>query len=368
MLHRIVTLIIKELQVLLRDPQSRAILIVPVMLQLLLFPKAATLEVTNNALGIYNQDNGRDSLELVQRLAKAQAFTRVVFFHGEPERTRAINEQRVLLSVEFPPDFSRRLAAGESPSVQGILDGRRSNSGQIALGYVQDIFNQYMLDRAERGGARANISTTVVRNWFNPNLDYFWFIVPSLIALITNISTLIITALSVAREREHGTFDQLLVSPLTPGMIMLGKAVPAVLVSVAQATIILLGGVFLYGIPFQGSLLLLYGSMIVYIIALVGFGLAISALCSTQQQAFLGMFAFIMPAVLLSGYTSPIENMPQWLQTITWINPLRHFNVIAKGVYLKDMGVADAFLSVWPLGVIAIFTLGLAHLAFRRLR
>lgn len=363
MLYRILTLIKKEMQVLLRDRQSRAILIVPVLLQLLLFPKAATLEVKNNTVGIYNQDAGRESLELVQRIGRAEAFSKVIFFHSNVERTRAINEQRVLLAIEFPPDFSRQLVTGGKPSVQVIVDGRRSNSGQIALGYVQDIINDFMTQRAGQ-----SISTTVVRNWFNPNLDYYWFIVPSLIALITNISTLIITALSVAREREQGTFDQLLVSPLTPGMIMLGKAVPAVIVSVAQATIILLGGVFMYRIPFQGSVLLLYGSMVIYIIALVGFGLAISSLCSTQQQAFLGMFAFIMPTVLLSGYTSPVENMPLWMQKITWINPLRHFNVIAKGIYLKNMGFAEVMNSVWPLLVIAVLTLGLANWAFRRLR
>lgn len=366
MLHRIFTLIIKELQVLMRDRQSRAILIVPVMLQLLLFPKAATLEVKNNTLGVYNRDNGRESVELIQRFAKAQAFARVVFFHGDAERTRAINNQEALLAVEFPEDFSRKLAAGANPSLQIVVDGRRSNSGQIALGYLQDILADYMQQRV--GSVATNVSSLNVRNWFNPNLDYFWFIVPSLIALITNISTLIITALSVAREREQGTFEQLLVSPLTPGMIMLGKAVPAVLVSVAQGTVILLGGVFLYHVPFQGSLLLLYGGMVVFIISLAGFGLAISSLCSTQQQAFLGMFSFIMPTVLLSGYTSPIENMPQWLQTLTLANPLRYFNVIAKGVYLKNMGAAEVWANTWPLLIIAVVTLGLADLAFRRLR
>ncbi|XHR30058.1 MAG: ABC transporter permease [Chthoniobacteraceae bacterium] len=364
MLHRIFTLILKELQTLLSDPQSRAILVVPVLLQLLLFPKAATLEVKNNALGVYNQDNGRESLELIQRIGKAQAFSRVEFFRSDGERTHAINNQDVLLALEFPADFSRKLAAGASPSLQIILDGRRSNSGQIALSYIQEILSDYMSERS----SAATLSTTVVRNWFNPNLDYFWFIVPSLIALITNIGTLIITALSLAREREQGTFEQLLVSPLTPGMIMLGKAVPAIIVAVAQGTVILLGGVFLYGISFQGSLLLLYGSMIVYIISLVGFGLAISSVCATQQQAFLGMFAFIMPSVLLSGYTSPIENMPLWLQKITWINPLRHFNVIAKGIYLKDMTAAEVFHNVWPMLVIAAMTLSLANWAFRRLR
>ena len=154
----------------------------------------------------------------------------------------------------------------------------------------------------------------VVRHWFNPNLDYAWFIVPSLVAIITTVDTLIVTSLSIAREREQGTFDQLLVSPYTPGMIMVGKAVPALLVAMVQATIILIGGVFLYHIPFQGSLALLYASLTAYILALIGFGLFISALCATQQQAVLGVFSFMMPAVLLSGFVAPIDNMPAWMR------------------------------------------------------
>jgi len=209
-------------------------------------------------------------------------------------------------------------------------------------------------------------SDVVVRHWFNPNLNNTWSIVPSLFAIITTISTLIVTALSVAREREQGTFDQLLVSPLTPGLIMIGKAVPAIFVSVAQATIILLAGIFAYRIPFQGSFLLLYGSMIFYIIALAGFGLFISSICQTQQQAFLGVFSFMMPAVLLSGFISPVENMPKWLQAVTWFDPLRPFIVIVKGVFLKDMHAGAVASNVWPLIVIGVLTLTTTDFVFRR--
>ena len=366
MFHRIITLIVKELQALLRDRKGRMILIMPVILQLGLFPLAATLEVKNNVLGVLNQDTGRESLELIERCSKASAFSTLVMFHGQAELTKAINEQRVLLALQFPADFSRQLASGGSPTIQAILDGRRSNSGQIALSYVQAIIQGFMSERRAMQNPSQPTSTTIVRHWFNPNLHYYWFIVPSLVAIITTVSTMIVTALSVAREREEGTFDQLLVSPLTPGMIMFGKAVPALLVSMAQAGIILLGGVLIYRVPFQGSLLLLFGSMVFYIMALVGFGLAISSVCATQQQAFLGTFAFIMPAVLLSGYTAPVENMPLWLQRVTWINPLRHFIEIAKGIYLKDLGFMAVLSHVWPLMVIAAVTLTLASIAFRR--
>jgi ABC-2 type transport system permease protein len=218
----------------------------------------------------------------------------------------------------------------------------------------------------EREGARAEISQLVVRHWFNPNLDYIRHINPSLVAIITTISTLVVTALSVAREREQGTLDQLLVSPLTPGMILAGKTIPAVLVASLQGTIILSAGVFVFGIPFRGSVMLLYASMVLYILSLAGFGLLISAVSSSQQQAFLGAFSFLMPAVLLSGFVAPVENMPQWLQYVDWLNPLRHFIVVVKGVFLKDATFAALWPHLYPLALIALGTFTSANLMFRR--
>lgn len=301
MLFRIATLIVKELQALLRDRQSRTLLIVPVLLQLAIFPFAATLEVKNNTLAIFNQDAGAESIELIERLSRAQAFTHMLYLYSEDELRRTVDRQDALVVLRFSPEFSRSLALGQSARIQAILDGRRSNSAQIALGYVRQILQNY-LDARNRSQARVARSELVVRHWFNPNLDYVRHIVPSLVAIITTISTLVVTSLSVAREREQGTFDQLLVSPLTPGMIMVGKSVPALIVAASQATIILSAGVFIYRIPFQGALVLLYGSMFFYILALAGFGLLISSICATQQQAFLGVFSFMMPAVLLSGF------------------------------------------------------------------
>jgi ABC-2 type transport system permease protein len=365
MFSRILTLIVKELEMLLQDRQSRMILIVPVLLQLALFPFAATLEVKNNTLAVYNEDSGRESIELMQRFSQAQAFTELLTLHSEAEVRRAIDNQQALIVVRFPADFSRAVAAGRPPKVQAILDGRRSNSGQIALGYVQQIINDYGSERLDLQRKTAR-SALVVRYWFNPNLDYVWHILPCLIAIITSINALVVTALSVAREREQGTLDQLLVSPLTPGMIMIGKIIPAILVAVVQGTIVLLGAVFVYRIPFEGSLLLLYGSMVLYSLALAGFGLLISSICATQQQAFLGVFSFLMPAILLSGYASPVDNMPVWLQYLDWVNPMRHFIVIVKGVFLKDMGLVALLPSLYPLLVIAIGTLSAADWMFRR--
>ncbi len=365
MLYRIATLVVKELQTLLRDRQGRMLLIGPVLLQLAVFPFAATLEVKNNALAVFNQDTGSVSWDLIQRFAQARAFTGFVQVRDETELRQVLDGQQALVLLRFFPEFSREFQAGRSASIQAILDGRRSNSGQIALGYVRQIVQRYLDDvrDAESRPAAAQLS---VRHWYNPNLNYVYHIVPSLVAIITTISTLVVTSLSVAREREQGTFDQLLVSPLTPGMIMVGKAVPALIVATFQASIILSAGVWIYHIPFQGSLPLLYGSMLVYILALAGFGLLISSICSTQQQAFLGTFSFMVPAVLLSGFPSPVENMPVWLQTLDWVNPLRHFIVIVKGIFLRDMDFMTVVQHVWPLVLIAAVTLTAADTLFRR--
>ncbi len=365
MFARIITLIIKELQTLLRDPQSRVILIMPVLLQLGLFPFAATLEVANNTLAVFNEDNGKASNELIQRFAQAQAFSELLPLYSEAEVRAAIDNQQALLVLRFPADFSSDVATGRAATMQALLDGRRSNSGQIALGYIQQIVQSYNEEKP-RDKPQQSHAMLIVRNRFNPNLDYVRHIVPSLVAIITTISVLIVTALSVAREREQGTFDQLLVTPLTPGMIMLGKTIPAMLVAMVQATIILLAGIFIYRIPFVGSFGLLYLSMVFYILALAGFGLLIASFCNTQQQAFLGVFSFVMPTILLSGFVSPIENMPVWLQYLDWLNPLRHFIVIVKGVFLKDIGLVELLQSLWPLLVIATGTLAVANWMFRR--
>lgn len=341
------------------------LLIVPVLLQLAVFPFASTLEVKNNTLAVFNEDAGVESAELLQRLSRAQAFTRILYLHSEREARDTIDRQQALIVLRFAHDFSRSIADGRRATVQAILDGRRSNSAQIALGYARQILQAYLDDRHQLKNQVA-LSTVVVRHWFNPNLDYVYHIIPSLVAIITTISTLVVTSLSIAREREQGTFDQLLVSPLTPGMIMIGKTVPALIVAMVQASIILSAGVFVYRIPFQGSLPLLYFSMIFYILALAGIGLLISSVCSTQQQAFLGVFSFMMPAVLLSGFPSPVENMPYWLQCLDWFNPLRHFIVIVKGIFLKDIDLAILFHFLWPLFVIAALTLTTANWMFRR--
>jgi ABC-2 type transport system permease protein len=362
MFYALFTLIRKELQTILATPGGVRMLMVPVLLQLFLFPFAATLEVKNSTLAVYNLDSGAASVELMQRLAATRAFPTLIQLHSEAQVQDTIDHQKALLVIRIPSDFSRKLERSEPVQVQALIDGRRSNSAQIAFGYAQQVIANYAMER----GHQALPAQLLVQNIYNPNLDYQWFILPSLVAIITTIGCLMITALSLAREREEGTFDQLLVSPLTPAYIMAGKAIPGMLVSMIQGSIILVAAVTLYRVPFTGSLLTLYGSMICYGFSLAGFGLLISSFCNNQQQAFLGVFAFMSPAVILSGYMAPVENMPWILRAVSAADPVSHFIIVVKGIFLKGYGPAQAWPHVWPLLVIGCVTTSIAYLLFRR--
>lgn len=364
-LIRLKTLILKELRMIFGDRQSLRLLIMPVIMQLLLFPFAATLEVKNNSIAILDEDGGRVSAEIKQRLTHTPSFKKVFLPTDEKEATALLERQSVLILLRIDPRFSESLVQGKPLPIQAIIDGRRSNSGQIAVSYVQQILGGIGLKNQSIVSVSAQ-SPVTVRHWYNPNLDYYRFVVPSLVAMITTLSALIVTALSVAREREQGTLEQLLVSPLSPRDIFIGKAIPALFVAAMQATIILAGGILGYGIAFQGSFLLLYGSLIAYVAALVGVGLFLSSLCQTQQQAFLGVFLFMMPSILLSGYVTPIDNMPHWMQMATWANPVRHFILIVKSVYLKGAILADFYPNIIALLVIACITGGTGLAVFKR--
>jgi len=361
MLHALLTLIRKEFQALFSTSTNIRMLVMPVLLQLFLFPFAATLEVKNSTLAIDNQDGGAASVELVQRLAATQAFPRVLMLHGESRLQDTIDRQRALLVLRIPADFSRRLERGEVATVQALIDGRRSNSAQIAFGYAQQVITTYALERLHRPLP----AQVALLNLYNPNLEYQWFVLPSLVAIITTIGCLMVTALSLAREREEGTFEQLLVSPLTPAYIMAGKAIPGIVVAMGQGTIILVAAIVFYHVPFSGSALALYAAMICYGFALAGFGLLISSLCNSQQQAFLGVFTFMSPAVILSGYMAPVENMPAILRAVSAVDPVTHFIIVVKGVFLKGYGFAEAWPHMWPLLLIGSATVLIAYILFR---
>ncbi len=366
MIQSILALVYKELLAVWRDKKSRAMLIFPPLFQLLIFSLAGTLDVKNASIGILNRDKGAESFELLQRFRGAPTFTHIIDLQSVEDIARVIDNQQAVIVVHIDEQFSRNLRAQKSADVQLVLDGRKSNTSQIVQGYAISIINQFSRDFAARVNIPQQRTEIFPRNWFNPNLLYYWFNVPNLSGVLTMLIGLTVTALSVARERELGTFDQLLVSPLQPIEILIGKTIPALIIGLIEGTIIIGAAIFVFQIPFIGSFALLYGSMFVFISSIIGVGLFISSLSMTQQQAILGSFVFMTPAVTLSGYATPIENMPYWLQQVTLINPLRYYLIIAKGLFLKDMPAYIVFENVWPMALIACFTLTGASWFFRR--
>lgn len=244
-----------------------------------------------------------------------------------------------------------------------IADGRQTNSASIASGYASSIISGYGGELSKNKGASINVE---VRNRYNPNLEYKWFILTVIVAMLSLVTTLILTSLSISRERELGTFDQLIVSPLSSFEILIGKSIPPLVIAMILTLIMTLTVVIFFKLPFVGSLILFLVSIFISLLAITGVGLFISSVCNTQQQAIISVMIFMMPAVLLSGFISPIEDMPLFLQYLTYLNPVRFFMVLSKGIILKGMGLDAVIQNLIPLIIIATLTLTLAARTFKR--
>ncbi len=362
---RVVAMIIKELWAVLRDPRARITLILPPILQLVLFGLATTLEVKNIDIGVLDRDGGYWSSEFVSRLAGSPNVHEIVRLHSLTDLRDAIDNRRVIAAVAFDQGFSADVAAHRPATIQAILDGRRSNAAQIVSGYLDHIAADVGADITPATTRVLSRSATSTTHWFNPNLEYLWFTMPALIVIIGAVSAMSVTAQSVARERELGTFEQLMVSPLLVHEILIGKMVPPLIVGLFNGTLYLLVIPTIFGVPLTGSVFLFYVALVFYLLALSGVGMLVSTLAYTQQQAFLGMFLISVPAILLSGYASPIDNMPRWLQILSLANPPRHFLVVVEGVFLKAMPARDILSNIWPLMVIAAITLSVSAHFFR---
>ncbi len=362
---RILTLVRKELLALINDPRSRVILVVPVVLQSFLFGYAATFDLSHVPYALYDQDHGAAVQALVARLDGSGHFERVANINHTDDIKRLIDSRQALLVLSVGPDFQRRLAAGKSADLQIIADGRNSNTAATALSYVTEIVNGFNADwRAEHGLTGPPV-TVSIRAWYNENLITRWNMMPGLIGTITLLQTLLLTALSVAREREDGTFDQLLVTPIRPAEIMIGKALPSTMIGLIQATLVLLVAQLWFQIPFAGSFVTLYIGLLLFVVAAVGIGLMVSSMVATMQQAMLFSFILLMPFILLSGLATPIGNMPPFFQYLTFINPLRYAIDLTRRVYLEGAGLGQLVGDLWPLLVIGVATLPVAAWMFR---
>lgn len=366
MWRRIVSLIVKELLALLRDPKSRFVVIVPPLVQLFVFSYAATYDVSAIRLAVLDDSRTQESRALLAGFAGAPAFAELVMVERAEDLSALLERREVGAALHIGARFAADLRAGPPARVALTLDGRMSNTAQIIHGYASRIVQDFNRDWGAAHGWPAAPSVLVERVWYNPNMESLWVVVPGLAGVLTMVVALVVTALSVARERELGTFEQLLVTPLRPFEILIGKTAPALLVGLLEATLIVIAAQVWFKVPLTGSLILLYGALTVFLLAIIGVGLFISSLARTQQQAIVGAFLFLVPAIILSGFATPLENMPGWLQAATWVNPLRHMMVILRGVFLKDASAAIVLASLWPMAVIAAATLTGAAALFRR--
>ncbi|MCB9930324.1 MAG: ABC transporter permease [Alphaproteobacteria bacterium] len=364
--RQVLALVIKELLAVLRDPRSRMVLIGPPLIQLLVFGYAASYDLNRVPIAVYNQDQSQASRDLVARFAGSPAFA-VEETLDSTERIDALVDARdVQMVLVIHRNFTRNLLTGQPAPVQLVLDGRNSNTALLIQGYANTILQDFALAWRANRGAAAPPALLNLRSRYNPTLTSHWFIIPGIVALLTQVVTVLVVGLSVAREREMGTFDQLLVTPLRQVDILLGKGLPGLLIGSIEATIVTALAVFWFDIPLRGGLGALYLGVLLFVLAITGIGLAISALSKTQQQALLGAFLFIVPSVILSGFATPLDNMPGWVQTLTLANPMRYFLVIVRGVFIEGAGVSDLVSQYWPMAVIGIATLALAGWLFRR--
>ena len=360
---RLRAITIKEIWALIRDPRSRITLFIPPLVQLLIFSYAATLEVDNIDVGLLDMSAGVHSSEFSSRIAGSPNFRTIQRLQSPSELRAAIDRQDVIAAIVIEADFDRNVEAGRPATIGVVLDGRRSNAAQIVASYLQEIASDVGVD--VDASARAAPEGSVVTNWFNPSLDFVWFNLPGLLVIIVSVTGLSVAAQSVARERELGTFDQLMVSPLRTHEILIGKMIPPLIAGLINGIIYLLAARYVFAVPFTGSVMLFFFALTIYMLALIGIGMLVSSISQTQQQAFLGSFLVIVPVVMLSGFSSPVENMPGWLQIANLVNPAQYFLVISHGLFLKAMPVDAVLAQLWPIALIGCVALTASAWLFR---
>jgi len=366
MIRQIMALIVKEMLAVLRDAKSRMVLIGPPLIQLLVFGYAATFDLNHVPVAIYDQDPSQASRELVAQFLGAPTFRLVAMLRSPSRIDELIDSRQVQLVLVIDRRFTRDLLTGPPAPLQAIVDGRNSNTALLIEGYANTILNDFSLSWSAAHGRPAPPAVLDMRARFNPTLRSRWFIVPGIVALLTQVVTLLVVGLSVAREREAGTFDQLLVTPMRPIDILLGKGLPGLLIGLFEASVIIAAAVLWFKVPLRGGLLPLYLGLVLFVTAVTGIGLAISALAATQQQALLGAFLFMVPSIILSGFATPIANMPVWVQDLTLINPMRYFLAIVRSVFLEGASVDALAGQYWPMALIAVASLATAGWLFRK--
>jgi ABC-2 type transport system permease protein len=382
MAKEILNITIKELLQLMRDKRMFPLILIAPIIQLVIYGYAATFDIENISTAVYDLDRSAESREYLRSFFNSRYFRMTFFAESYDELRAALDSGKVTAGIVIPPDFARDVKRGSGAEVQMFIDGTNSNEATLAANYAAAISQRYaleslnsraanlgnvaFLEAVERSADGILLVDDRLRVWYNPSLLSRNFMVPGVIALILLIMTSIMTAMSMVREKEIGTMEQLMVTPIRSANLILGKLIPFIGIGILDVTIILLAAFFWFQIPIRGSIPLLFALSGLFLLSTLGVGLLVSTFCRTQQQAMTTTFFIIMPMILLSGFIFPIANMPRWIQYLTYLMPVRYFLVIIRGIILKGVGVEILWPQIYPLMILGTAMIALCIIRFRK--
>jgi len=362
--ERVWQLVRKEFRQLFRDPRMSRVVFVAPLIQLMIFGYAVSTDIRNTATFVVDHDRTQTSRALVTALT-ASGYFRVSGRSDRPaDAVRALDHGDAIVALEIPVGFADRLRGNRTARVQMLFDGTNSNTATVALGYAERIVQAF---GAEFSAAPVAGGVDLrERAWFNPDLSSRNYNVPAVVGAIILLVCLLLTSLAVVRERELGTLEQLMVSPLRPAELIAGKTIPFAVIGLVDLSLVTIVAIAWFGVPFQGSLLPLVAASVLYLLSGLGVGLLISTVSATQQEAFMASFLVFMPAILLSGFMFPVSSMPEVFQWLTYLNPVRHYLIIVRGVFLKGVGFTAMWAEFAALLALGAGLLGLAAARFEK--
>jgi len=366
---RIRELVRKEFIQLFRDKKNRPLLILAPLIQLVVFGYVVTTDVRWVRVGLLDQSKTPESRRLVDALSENNTF-RITHVADRPPALDALLLNRAVdITVQIPEDFSRRIRRGETAVVQILADGSMSSMAAVRISYVITLlngFNARLVRQLHPHRIAYGELDARIRTWYNPNLDSQYFFVPAIVAFLVMLLTLLLTSMAIIREKEAGTMEQLIVTPLKPFELILGKTIPFILIAQAQMALVSVFAVVWFTVPMKGSILLLFFASSLFLLSTLGIGLFISTVSKTQQQAMMTNFFFILPFFMLSGFVFPIANMPVFVQWLTYLNPLQYFLVIIRGIFLKGTGLSLLWPQFAALAGIGAVVFAVAVVRFRK--
>jgi ABC-2 type transport system permease protein len=363
-MKRVLHLMKKELLELKRDPRLFSVVIIAPIIQLNVLGYAATTDVKDIPIAIVDADRSSASRELVHRFETSANFKIIAMPGSTNEIDPYLDRGEAWMAISIPPDYGRKVAAARQTTIQIVADGTDANSTGVAMAYAQALIGGYVQDLAAASGTPVTgLVQPEIRIWFNARLESRYFMIPGIVALLLLVITTNLSAMAIVREKEIGTLEQLNVTPLARWELITGKLLPYAFIGIIDVVLVLIVAVYWFEVPMRGSLALLFGMCLIYLLSTLGLGLFVSTVSKTQQQAMMtAIFFFLTPMIYLSGFVFPIENMPQWIQSITYLLPLRYFLIIVRGIFLKGVGLEILWpqalaLFAWGLGILALATL-----------